>query len=158
LTAPLSGGTATFSGLQSDTMYRVYLEISGFHSLEGKTSDIFTTEATTNIAAFTAIGGAEDGSVILSFTADGEEPESWVLSATAEGEEERRESFTGHTVTLNGLTVGKRYTLTLENDAGLSLSGDYTMEYVASKLIFAQDVTITSTGTGDITVHWNPPG
>lgn len=158
LTAPLSGGTATFSGLQSDTMYRVYLEISGFHSLEGKTSDIFTTEATTNIAAFTAIGGAEDGSVILSFTADGEEPESWILSATAEGEEERRESFTGHTVTLNGLTVGKRYTLTLENDAGLSLSGDYTMEYVASKLIFAQDVTITSTGTGDITVHWNPPG
>ena len=157
-TQTVSGGQAVFTGLVPDTLYTVRLEISGFHSLVGQTSDIFTTDTTTSIISFSPVAGAEDGTVILNFTVDGEEPEEWTVSYSAEGEEEQVQSFTGHSVTVSGLSVGKIYTFVLDAGDSLSLSGQTSLEYMAARLILAENLTITSTGGSDMTVHWTAPG
>ena len=157
-TQKLSDGVAVFSGLQSNTMYTIRLEIDGFHSLVGKTSDIFTTDATTNIISFTSVAGAEDGSVILSFTVDGDEPEHWAVNYAAEGEQSVRDTFTGHTITINGLSLGKRYTFTLEADGSQSLGGNTTLELMASRLIMAENLSVSSSNGTDMTIRWDTPG
>lgn len=157
-TGTLENGQVRFTDLKPNTMYRIGLEIDGFHALVGQTSDVFTTDTTTSIVSFSAVTGSEDGSVLLSFTADGEEPAEWTLVYSAEGEEEQRQSFTGHSVSLTGLAVSKVYTFTLEAGSDLSISGKTSLEFMASRLILAQDLTITSDGGSDMTVHWNAPG
>ena len=73
-------------------------------------TEMFNTEAQTNVVSFTAITGTEDGSVVLSFTVDGpEKSPDWTVYYTTEGEEEKSVTFSGRMVTLNGLTIGKEY-------------------------------------------------
>lgn len=157
-TLPLSGGTAVFTQLQPSTLYTIQLDVDGFHKLVGKTSDIFTTNATTNILSFTSVAGDADGSVVLNFTVEGEEPEQWVLHYSAENEEPREETFEGHSVSLSDLTVGKLYTFTLDAGADLTLGGEKSVQLVATRLIVADNLTVSSTGDNEITVRWNAPG
>lgn len=158
MTQQVTNGQAVFTDLLPNTMYTIRLKIDGFHKLVGQTSDIFTTDTTTNIVSFSAVTGSEDGSVMLNFTADGDEPDEWTIVYRADGEEEQRQSFNGHSVTISGLSVGKVYTFTLDAGEDLSLSGKTALEYMASRLILAQDLTITSNGGSDMTVHWKAPG
>ena len=155
---PLSGGTAVFTDLQPSTLYTIQLDIDGFHKLVGKTSDIFTTDATTNILSFTSAAGTEDGSVVLNFAVEGEEPEQWILHYAAENEEAREETFEGHSVSISGLTVGKTYTFTLDAGDSLTLGGEKSLQFVATRLIVADNLALTSSSDGEITVHWNTPG
>lgn len=155
---PLTGGTAVFTDLQPSTLYSIQLEIDGFHKLVGKTSDIFTTDATTNILSFTCVAGEEDGSVVLSFTAEGEEPEQWTLRYSAENEEPVEETFEGHSVAVSGLSVGKLYTFTLDAGSEQTLGGEKTLQFVATRLIVADNLTASSSSDGEITVHWDTPG
>lgn len=149
---------AVFTGLLPNTMYRISVQIDGFHKLVGQTSEVFTTETTTSIVSFTAVTGQEDGSVMLNFTVDGEEPEEWTVHYQTEGEESQSRTFSGHTVTIDGLSIGKVYTFTLDAGEDLSLSGTTSLEYMATRLILAQNLTITSNGGSDLTIHWNSPG
>lgn len=158
MTQSVSEGKATFTQLLPNTMYTVRVSISGLHKLVGQTSDVFTTETTTKIVTFTAVTGTEDGSVMLNFTVDGDEPEEWTVVYSAEEEQQQKQTFSGHSVSITGLSVGKVYTFTLEAGDDLSLSGTTSLEYMASRLILAQDLTITSTGGSDMTVRWNSPG
>ena len=155
---PLSGGTAVFTDLQPSTLYTIQLDIDGFHKLVGKTSDIFTTDATTNILSFTTVAGTEDGSVVLSFTAEGEEPEQWSVHYSAENEEPREETFEGHSVSITGLTVGKLYTFTLDAGDKLTLGGEKSLQFVATRLIVADNLTLSSSSDSEIIVHWDAPG
>lgn len=157
-TEALSSGTATFTGLQPNTMYTIQVEIDGFHKLVGKTSDVFTTDANTTIVSFTSVAGAEDGSVVLSFTVDGEEPDDWAVYYSTEGEDETRKTFTGHSVTINGLSVGKVYTFRLDPGENISLGGQTTLELMASRLILAENLSVTSSNVTDITITWDAPG
>ena len=154
----LSGGTAVFTDLQPSTLYTIQLDIDGFHKLVGKPSDIFTTDATTNILSFTSAAGTEDGSVVLNFAVEGEEPEQWILHYAAENEEAREETFEGHSVSISGLTVGKTYTFTLDAGDSLTLGGEKSLQFVATRLIVADNLALTSSSDGEITVHWNTPG
>lgn len=154
----IKNGQAVFTQLQPNTMYTIQLEIDGFHKLIGQTSDIFTTDATTNIVSFNAVTGTEDGTVMLSFTPDGQEPSIWDIVYSAEGEEPQRKGFTGHSVTISGLSIGKVYTFTLDAGEELSLSGATSLEFLASRLILAEELTVTSSGGSDMTVHWKAPG
>lgn len=154
----LSGGTAVFTDLQPSTLYTIQLEIDGFHKLVGKTSDVFTTDATTNILSFTCVAGTEDGSVVLSFAVEGEEPDQWSLHYSAENEDPREETFEGHTVSISGLTVGKLYTFTLDAGSKLTLGGEKSLQFVATRLIVADNLTLSSSGDSEITVHWDAPG
>lgn len=157
-TGSLTNGQVSFTELLPNTMYTIRLEIDGFHKLTGETTGYFTTDATTNIVSFTAVTGTENGSVLLNFTADGEEPDVWNIDYAAEGEEPKRETFTGHSVSISDLTVGKVYTFTLDAGGNMSISGNTELQFMASRLILAEDLTVTSAGSEEMTVHWKAPG
>jgi len=158
ITQEVTNGRAIFSGLRPNTTYTIRLETKGFHALVGQTSDIFTTDTTTSILSFTSVMGTEDGSVILNFTPDGDVPEEWTLHYSTEGEEVQSMTFTGNSVTVTGLSVGKIYTFVLDAGESLSLSGATTLEYLASRLVLAEDLAISSTDGTDLTVRWKAPG
>ncbi len=154
----IENGRAVFSDLIPNTMYAIRLEVEGFHKLVGKTSGHYTTDATTNIVSFSAVTGAEDGSVLLTFTVTGEEPEVWSIDYQAEGEEPLRETFSGHSLSLEGLSIGKVYTFTLDAGGDKSLSGQTELQFMPSRLILAENIRVTSNGGNDMTVHWKAPG
>lgn len=150
-------GQATFTNLLPDSLYRIELTANGFHALDGKTAEIFTTDALTNITTISAITGSEDGSVMLNFTVDGPEPSEWIVTCSTEGEDKITQTFTGHTVTVRGLTVGKQYNIQLGTSDGAQLLGETSVTYQATALILAQDLTIVSCEDGIMTVRWDVP-
>lgn len=158
LTESVQGGKVTFSGLTPSTQYTIDVDMSGFHKLVGNASGIFTTDATTQILAFHAIAGSEDGSVMLNFTVDGSDPDFWNIRYTAEGEEEKVETITNHSTMITGLTVGKIYTFTLDGGSNFDLGGNTSVQYLASRLVLAEDIAVTSANGTDITVRWKTPG
>ena len=157
-TGAVSGGKTTFSGLHPSTMYTIEVEMNGFHKLTGEISEVFTTEATTQVLTFTAVAGSEHGSVMLNFTVDGKEPDFWNIRYTAEGEEVCRETVKTHSAMITGLTVGKAYTFKLDGGTNFELSGETTVEFLASRLVLAEDIEISSENGHDITVTWKTPG
>ena len=155
---PLVNGSAQFTELQSDSLYRIQLEIQGPHKLIGETSDIFTTEARTTIVDFNAVAGSEAGTVLLSFTTDGPEPSEWTLVYSADGEEPKREVFSGHTLTLKNLTVDKVYTFYLETDGGTKVVGENrTLQFKVSPLVVAENLVLEADGPDSILAQWEKP-
>lgn len=154
-----SGGKVVFSGLTPDTMYKIVVETDDFHKVIGSSSGSYTTAEETNILDFTAKAGMEDGSVILNFTVEGPEAQDWNVEYTAEGEEPKTVSFTGHTATINELTVGKNYTFTLLPPASteLYLLGNTTVEFEATNIVVAKDLAIVSCSDGALTAQWHAP-
>lgn len=153
----VSAGIAVFDGLNPQTRYTVNLLITGFHQLTGKTSDSFTTAPQTDILTFQAITGPVDGSVILTFTTSGPKPSQWSVICQADGEETIEQVFAGESVTVTNLTVGKTYTFTLDTEDELYLAGMTSIEYVASNIIYAQDLTIIECHDSKLTVTWSAP-
>ncbi len=153
----LENGQAEFNHLTPNTIYQIEVQIEGFHRLTGTTSYTYTTPAQINIVSFIATAGAEDGAVILNFTVDGKDPETWNLVYSAEGEEEKTTVFSGHMVTLNGLTVGKEYTFRLIPDSSLFTAGYDTLTYFVQPLIYAQDLEIVSCQDQTLTAKWSAP-
>ena len=88
---------------------------------------------------------------------DGAEPEEWFITCSADGEEDITETFTGHTVTVKGLAVGKLYTLTLGSASGEEILGNYYTDFLAAKLIMAENLTIVDCLDGVMTVRWDAP-
>ncbi|MBQ7415475.1 MAG: fibronectin type III domain-containing protein [Oscillospiraceae bacterium] len=154
---PVTNGTAVFGDLNPSTQYRLRLEISGFHKLEGPTSGVYTTQEQTSIVDFTAICGPEDGSVILNFSVSGPECDSWIIAYSAAGEAERTQEFTGHMVTIYDLTPGAEYTFRFVPPEDKTFSGNTELTYTAQNILYAEDLTITACGNGSLTVSWQAP-
>lgn len=154
---PLENGTAVFKDLRAGTLYNIYLETTGNHKLEGETYAVFTTEHEANVVSLSAITGAEDGSLIVSLNVDGREPDKWLIVCSAEGEEDTSVSFSGHSVTIRGLAVGKDYVLKLGAEDGAAVSGQTELEISVSGLILAQNLNITSTDDRKLDITWDPP-
>ena len=154
---PVVDGTAAFSNLLPDMLYKVRVEIEGFHRLDGSTTHEYMTPAETRIASYTAVTGPEDGSVILNFTVDGPDSEEWTAVCTAEGEETVTDTFTGHMTTVTGLTVGKTYTIRLEPSSELYIPGGTTLEFTAASIVVAEDLKIITNGENALTVSWAVP-
>ena len=150
-------GQAVFTDLLPDSLYRIELAVDGFHELTGKTAEIFTTDAIPTIVSMSSVTGAEDGSVIVNFTVDGSDPDEWIITCSAEGEPEIIETFTGHSVTIKGLTVGKAYTLTLGSSNGDDIAGSYSMDFIANQLVMAENLMIADCTEGVMTVRWDAP-
>ena len=157
ITQPIINGEAVFAELLPGSLYRIELQVSGFHDLAGKTSEIFTTDSLTEIVVFNAAMGPEDGSVVLSFTAEGPEPEEWIVTCNAGGEIPVDHTFTGHSVTVRGLTVGKDYSFTLSTADKNELLGQTTVDYTVSRMVTAEELTIVSCVDGQLTVTWKAP-
>jgi len=157
--SPVSGNKASFDGLLPGTLYKIRVEIGGFHGLhpKGVASHGYTTDSQTKIVSFTAKTGAEDGSVVLNFAVEGPSAENWIVSYGTEGEEEKSQEFSGHMTTVTGLTLGKTYTFTLQPVGDLILLGENTLQFTASKIIMAEELKITEfTGT-TLSVSWQTP-
>ena len=150
-------GKAVFTDLLPDSLYRIELSVDGFHELTGKTAEIFTTDALPTVISMSAVTGAEDGSAIISFTVDGDDPAEWVITCSSSDEEDIVQTFIGHTVTVKGLTVGKMYTFTLGSSNGDQILGNYTMDYTATSLILAENLRISDYLDGTMTVCWDAP-
>ena len=157
MTQPVVNGQAVFTGLQPNTHYRVEAKISGAHKLEGSTSVSFTSEEQTKIVSFTAVTGPLDGSVVLEFTVEGHEAQDWTVQYAAKGEDPKIVPFTGNMVTINGLTVGKSYTFTLQSAADLYLVGDNTLQFTASGIVLAKDLKISNITGDSLTAQWAAP-
>lgn len=154
---PLDGEQAVFTDLSPDSLYKIQLETSGFHKLTGDVSDIFTTDPITQIVDISAITGPEDGSVFLSLTVKGNDPEGWTVTCFSDGEENITQDFTGHNVTVKGLTVGKTYSFQIGTADGTQLMGNTQAEFTASSLVMAKDLTVTAHSGSSLTVRWTPP-
>ena len=150
-------GQAVFTDLLPDSLYRIELTVDGFHELTGKTAEIFTTDALPTIINMSAITGPEDGSVMLNFTVDGSDPDEWVVTCSTHGEEDIVQSFTGHSVTVKGLAVGKVYTLTLGSGNGDQILGSNSIDFTATQLILAENLSIVDFANGAMTVRWDAP-
>ncbi len=156
-TEKLTNGKTRFENLNPSTLYTVRLEVEGLHKLTGTTSKTYNTPAQSSIVTFSAIAGSEDGSVILSFTVDGQDSDKWVIRYSAEGEEEKSVSFSGHMVILNGLTVGKEYSFQIDNDNDMYIVGNDTITYNATSLVFAENLVIVSCTDNMLEVDWDAP-
>lgn len=156
---PVVLGKAQFTDLNPATTYKISVAAEGFHAVSGSCTGSYTTKEETNIVSFTAITGAEDGSVILNFTVDGRETQDWMIEYTAEGEEAQSVSFTGHMVTITKLTVGKTYTFRLVAPpaSDLYITGNDTLEFDASRIVIAENLRIVSCVDGVLTAQWNAP-
>lgn len=156
-TSSLSDGTATFPGLTPDTQYNISLEVEGLHKLVGQTSTQYYTLPQTQIISFTATTGAEDGSVILNFAAEGPAVESWTVEYSAEGMETASLTFSGSMASITGLTPGAVYTFTLKADDDVALIGQTELIYTAANVILAQNVSLSNLQDGTITATWFAP-
>ena len=150
-------GTATFTNLVPDTAYTITIEVNGFHKLTGDTSKAYSTPVQTNIVQFSAITGAEDGSVILGFTVDGPDSQEWDVVYSARGENEKTFTFSSHMATITGLTVGKEYTFKLVPKTDLYITGNDQITYTAAKLVYPENLWMSNLEDGKLTVQWTTP-
>ncbi len=157
LTQPVEHNTATFTSLSSGTTYKIAVVISGTHQLTGKTAATYTTPAQTTIINFTAITGDTDGSAILNFSVQGPDSRQWKLLYTADGENPRTANCTGHMALLTGLTPGKTYSIRLIPTEDLYITSEDTIEFTASKVIYAQNLTIRGFESGVLSADWTLP-
>ena len=151
---PVANGKAVFNNLTPDTTYKIVVETNRLHKVTGSYTGSYTTAEVTTIVDFTAKAGNEDGSVILNFTIDGPEMPDWTVEYVTDGEETQSVTFDGHMVTIDDLTIGKNYTFTLVPAGDLYLTGNTTLDYLATKLIVAEDLSIVSTQNGVLTAQW----
>lgn len=156
-TSPVSGGTATFTGLTPGTQYSVSLEIEGLHSLTGQTTAQYYTLPQANVLGFSSVTGPEDGSVILSFTTEGPEIKGWSIAYSTEGEAVKTLNFTGNLITISGLTVDSEYHFTLDTTDDVELVGTTEFTCVPSALVFAENLTVSGYQDGTITALWSAP-
>jgi len=157
--AQLTDGEAVFTGLEEDTIYKIDVMADGFHMFQGAHSGTIITEQQLSVQDFSVITGTEDGSAILSFNFDGSN-QDWVMEYTTEDEVTQSVSFTGNTVTVTNLTVGKEYTFTLlaAPGSGIYITGDNTLVHTASNNITAQQLRIVNFEDGVLTAQWETPG
>ena len=159
VTSPVENGKAHFTGLNPGTQYTVTLQVDSFNQLVGNNTASFTTDQQIRVVSIAATTGAEDGDVILSFTVDGFDPQYWTVEYATEGADAQTVDFSGHMVTIPGLTVGAPYTFTLSptEQPDVSMVGQTSLEFTASKVILAQDVSIDSLEEDVLTLVWNAP-
>ena len=155
--ASINNGVALFTDLNSGSVYSLSLEMEGFHKLTGAVSGSFETKELTTISDFTAKTGSEDGSVVLSFSVDGPDATDWVVTYSTDGEEDQIVNFTGHMVTITGLTVDTAYTFRLAPSTPLYMEGNDTLEFTASKTILAEHLVITSLEGTTLKAQWSAP-
>lgn len=155
----VTNNQASFDSLLPGTLYKVRVEIDGFHGLhpKGVTSHSYTTDSQTKIVSFTAKTGAEDGSVVLNFAVEGPNSDGWIVTYASGEEEPQTQEFSGHMTTVNGLEVGKEYTFRLAAQNNLILLGETEISFTASKIIMAEDLKITELTDNSLSVSWQEP-
>ena len=154
-TAAVIDGKATFTELTPNSAYTIKVVASGLHYLVGDTTAAYTTPNRTEIVQFTAVTGSEDGSVILSFTINGPDSNQWNISYTADSGMVENTVFSGHMITLTGLTLGKEYSFTLSPKDKLQITGTDVVTHTAKSIVKPQDLVITGCIDGTLSAQWS---
>ncbi len=155
--AEVSNNVARFTGITSNTHYKITVEVSGFHRLIGTTSANHTTDSQTSIVDFTAKTGEQAGTVVLNFSVQGEDNFAWRVYYSTPGESEKTVECNGHMATVTGLTVGKTYTFRLAPVVDLHVVGEDTITFTATELIYPQSLAIKGFTDGKLKVTWKAP-
>ena len=153
---PVVDNVAVFESLNPGTKYDFTVEISGFHSLVGKTKASLSTAQQTSISNLVVETGIEDGTAILSFAVQGPDT-AWEVICTAPGETPKTFSCINHTATLRGLTPGVTYQVQLQPAATLYLKGEYVTTYTPVEIVYAQDLQVDSFRDNKLIVSWSVP-
>ena len=155
-------GKATFTDLLPDTLYRIQLDISGFHKLVGQTSDIFTTKGSTRIASslrrhrrrgrlrHAELRGQRRrpggmGRDLLR-RGRGDAKRKLLRSHRHRQGADRRKAVYLHRWSLPTLPPGK------------PSPGKIPLEFMASRLVLAENLTVAASSGSDMTVRWDAPG
>ncbi len=157
LTEHLVDGSATFTKLKPSTQYTVSLQIDGFHELVGADPLTYSTPAQTQILNLSAVTGTEDGSVILNFAVEGPDNQEWTLSYSSANTEPQTMTFTGHTVSVNNLTIGETYTFTLSGNDSTYVIGETSIDYTVRDVVLAQNLTVDSSADHTMNISWSAP-
>lgn len=150
-------GTAVFENLNPGMNYKIQVKIDGFHQLTGNTSATYTTSQMTIVSDLHGAIGSEDGSLLLTFSVQGPDAQQWIVHYSAPGEEAKSVSFSGHMVTITGLTVGKEYSIELEPATQLYLIGDTTLSFFSSNVIVAENLQILGFQNNGLHITWSAP-
>ena len=148
-------GIALFTDLAPNSAYSIKVVTSGFHHLTGNITAAYTTPEVTEIVQFSAVTGSEDGSVILSFAINGPDSDQWRVSYLNDSGNEENAVFSGHMVTIPGLTVGNEYNFTLLPESKLQISGTTSITHVARTLIKPLNLHVTECYNGNISAVWS---
>ncbi len=157
MTSTLKNGIARFSGLKPGTHYKISLTISGFHQLVGAEPATYSTQGQTQVLNLRVVTGSTDGSAVVNFVTEGVQAEQLHLTCTTEGEEPITATFSGHTTTVTGLTVGKEYTFALSADEPTILTGVTLTKHTASRVLYGKDLMVTDYRDGQLALSWNDP-
>ncbi len=156
-TSPVSGGVAVFEELEPNTRYSIRVEISGFHMLTGRYATSFTTAKQIHISSFSASIGPADGSVLLRFSPDALGNDEWYITYGAEGISNNTVMFSGRSIMLTDLVLGKEYIFTLSSQHGDELTGQTQVTFTPKRLVFAENLSIESYASGNLTAVWDAP-
>ena len=156
-TAALENGQAVFHNLQPGSQYIISLEVEGFHELVNASPKSYSTPERTQIVDLNAVTGAEDGSAIISFGVEGPESSEWILTCSTPGEADKVFTFTGHNYTVVGLTPEAEYTFVLSGSDNVYLIGEHQLQFYAQRVIYAQNLAITSCTDSTMTIQWEIP-
>ena len=158
IVADVKDGKAVFTGLTHDTGYTIKVRVkSRFRRVTGESSTAYSTPAQTSLLHFSATTGMSDGSMVLTFSVVGPESKEWTVTYWTDDEEKKSVSFPNHSITIEGLTIGKVYTFQLNPEDDLYLDGNWEIKATASELIYAQDIVVTEFLGQKLTVTWAAP-
>ncbi len=155
--AELVNGKATFTNLNPDQRYLVEVEIAGLHGLQGKTSATYYTPSQVSLEGLLIQVGDTDGSAKLSFTTKKPYTGQWIVEYSTEGEDKQSITSDSDDITLNNLTVGKTYDISISPVTGNNWVTNNTSTFTAQPVIRAQDVTITEYKNGSLSLAWACP-
>ena len=154
--ATAADGQYVFTGLSENTQYTITVTAADGHRLSSRgvsTLSVTTPEAT-EITDLTASLGDADGSVVLSFSANGPTPAQWTVSYAAGDGQKQSQQFTGNTVTVTGLTLQQNYTFTLEGTDTVFLTGTTTTEFKPIPVVKVDKLNVSSIEGNTVTVTW----
>lgn len=155
--ASVVNGKAEFDTLAPDTVYSVTVDTDKFHKLTGDTTATHKTDVQTKITQFVALNGAEAGDVVIRFSVDGPDCDAWNLYYAPTGSADITLPFTGHEVTLSGLTIGHQYTFRLEPISELYFEEGNTITFIPTVPVKANNLTVSGYTDSSLTVTWSEP-
>ncbi len=154
---PLEGSDCTFTGLTPGVQYTVTVQAINGASVRGKRSAMISTDSVTEISAFT-VSDVTSNSAQIDLTVQGPEPEEWILHYTSEEGQSASTVFTGHSHTLQNLSAGAAYTLTLEAAPGFTLDGQLEATCTTLNVVDLASFEVTSLSGSEATVSWTYTG
>lgn len=155
--ADLVNGKAYFSNLAPDQTYTISVEISGFHGLKGKTSTTYFSPKQVALEGLTVKVGETDGSAKISFTTKQPFEGQWNVEYVAEGEDKQNVTSDNQDITINNLTIGKTYDITITPVDDQRWITNNTCTFTAQPLILAEAVTVADYTDGNLNLVWQSP-